>query len=434
MGPILADADPADSAESGDAGAAENDAGGSETDAGTPQNDAGTPPQDAGAPQPDAGTPPNDAGTPPNDAGTPPPDAGTPPSDAGTPMPPDAGTPPPPDAGTPAPPDAGTSPLDAGTYVLPSCLGPALPIQYSGQSPYFTATVSGASSSGSGAFLLDYGSTGSWIDLNGFSGPAPVPLGCSGGRCTFSDFDFFGSWGQVSFGESDFSGIQSNPPQVGIIGTDFLSVTPFTLDAAGRRVLQGSATAFCSDSTLRSAGFGALDTSGYFSSNLGQLLPLSTVISGGSGTVPNVPTVRLRVGGAEGRAQIDTGFDDSFIPHSININVALFSAIQAATPGALIRAASLDISLSTCVGVSEPVQAYRLAAGQSAELLGLQGEVVRADGQAVLFVKRTPAAARVCGGIGTWTAPAAQLAGSAMRLPGAAIFDPIHSRVWVPRQ
>jgi hypothetical protein len=46
-------------------------------------------------------------------------------------------------------------------------------------------------------------------------------------------------------------------------------------------------------------------------------------------------------------------------------------------------------------------------------------------------VKRTPSAARSCGGIGTWTAPAAQLAASFFVELGVVVFDPFGSRVFV---
>lgn len=328
--------------------------------------------------------------------------------------------------------DAG-SPVDAGGFVLPACLGSSLPIVFSGNSPYVDAALGAPPNQAHGAFLLDYGSTGSWVDLSQFSPTPPGTVRCGSNTCTFADFDFFGSWGSVVFNLADFSGIQSQPPQVGIIGTDFLSVTPFTLDAQNRRIFQPASGSFCSDQELENAGFAAADTAGFFRSNLADLLPLSTVVSGASGRVPNVPTIRLRVAGAEARAQIDTGFDDALVSHSININVAFFNAIQAADPGALVRRRNLDLSLSTCAGVSEPVEAWALASGRAAEWVDLQGQALQRDPGAILFVKRTPQAALVCGGIGTWTAPAAQLAGSALIRAGAMIFDPGPGRVWVPR-
>jgi hypothetical protein len=49
----------------------------------------------------------------------------------------------------------------------------------------------------------------------------------------------------------------------------------------------------------------------------------------------------------------------------------------------------------------------------------------------VLFVKKPPQAAKVCGGIGTWTTPASQIGGSFFVELGVMVFDPLSSRVWV---
>jgi len=144
-----------------------------------------------------------------------------------------------------------------------------------------------------------------------------------------------------------------------------------------------------------------------------------------------VPTVPVRVAGVTAVAQLDTGFADTRIRHSVNINTAFFDAIQAANPGALVRDAASDLSLTTCAGVAEPVEAWRLAPGMSFDLVGESGAAARTEKSAVLFVKRTPAAARRCGGIGTWSAPAAQVATSFYVDAGVVVFDPFASRVWI---
>jgi hypothetical protein len=326
------------------------------------------------------------------------------------------------DAGHDAGVDAGV--VDAGP--LPSCLGTAEVLTLAGRSPYVTATVV----SSPGAFLVDFASTASMADVNGFATP-PTPTSCSGGWCTFSNFDFFGSWGSVTLGQADFSGLGSTPKQAGIIGTDFLSLNPFTLDVVGHQLIRGAASSFCTATQLSTAGFTALDTTGFYSDNLADLVPMSSVSDGGTGSVPNVPTVKLRVAGVVARAQVDTGFDDSVVPHSININDAFYTAITSAAPGSLVRAPTLDLTLSTCVGGTEKVLAYRLASGQAAELVGLQGQGVHADATAVLFVKHTLAATQPCGGISTWSVPAAQLSASLLFEAGATVFDPWSARVWV---
>ena len=81
--------------------------------------------------------------------------------------------------------------------------------------------------------------------------------------------------------------------------------------------------------------------------------------------------------------------------------------------------------------MSAPVEAYALATGQTLALLDTDGDVARDFTTVAVFVKRTPPAARSCGGIGTWTAPAGQLASSFFADLGVLVFDPDSARVWV---
>lgn len=340
----------------------------------------------------------------------------------------DAGVPVP-DAGRPAAerPDAGPA------YRLPSCVGPSLPMRGTGQLVYADARLGSGTTAQTGAFLLDFGSTSSWVDLAAFSG-APQQS-CTSSTCTYADFDYFGSWGQVTLSRADFSAFQGPPRQAGIIGTDFLSVNPTTLDYGGRRVLTASPSAFCTPGELVDAGFVAMSSSGFYSTRLSSLLPLTSVVDGGNAnfTVPNVPTLRVRLSGVEAYAQLDTGFDDAVVRHSININTGYLNALLAQAPGALVRAPSLDLTLTTCVGVAEPVTAYRLASGHAFEFVAADGTAVRTTPDVVLFAKNTPAAARACGGIGTWTVNAAQLSASFFVDAQVVVFDPVRSTVWMPR-
>ena len=326
-----------------------------------------------------------------------------------------------------------TSAPDTATPPLPACLGDAKALVVSSSLPFTDVKIGTAT----GAFLVDFGTTRSTIDLAAFATP-PTATGCNpallGQSCSFAGFDFFGGWGTVTLVTADHSGIVASVREAGILGTDFLSVNAFTLDYAGKRILRAQKATFCPDSALTAAGLVALPSTGFYSSVLSTLKPLSDVVSGAAaGThVPNVPTVPLRVAGATAVAQLDTGFDDALVPYSINVNAAFYDAIVAKSPTALVRAASKDLSLSTCVsGVSENVEAYTLASGVAAELLSTGDVAARRHPSAVLFVKRTPSSAKVCGGIGTWTAPAAQVAGSFFVDAGVMVFDPFGSRVWV---
>jgi hypothetical protein len=273
---------------------------------------------------------------------------------------------------------------------LPACLGESRPIVLDAGLPFAEAQLG----SYTGQMLVDFATTRSTIDLAAFPPPGPTATGCDptklGQACTFSDYDFFGPWGSVTLITADHSG--GTVRQAGIIGTDFLSVHVFTLDYRQKRIFE--APKACDDASL--AAFTPLTTTG-----------------------DPVPTVPVRVGGTGAIAQLDTGFADSLVRHSVNVNVALFDTIP---KSALARDASLDAQLTTCAGVAEAVEAYRLA---SFEL----GKHAWTD--AVLFVKRTPPAAQKCGGIGTWTTPAAQIGASFFVDIGVLVFDPFSKRVWI---
>ncbi len=151
--------------------------------------------------------------------------------------------------------------------------------------------------------------------------------------------------------------------------------------------------------------------------------------------MPNVPTVPVRVGGADAFAQLDSGFDDTLAPRSLNVNAAFFDAIMASGPSALMRDAASDLALTTCVvGVTENVEAYTLAPGRTLDFIGTAGDAVASLSDVRVFVKRTPAAAHGCGGIGTWTAPGAQVGANLHAALGRVVVDPFTSRVWIPRR
>ena len=317
----------------------------------------------------------------------------------------------------------------------PACLGRTVPLSVSKEMPYGEVHI-GASR---GRFMLDYGANVSSIDLKAMPGAEPVQGSCDtaapGGRCVFEDFTFVDNLGSVSLYTADYSGLILDAPQAGIIGTDFLSESAYTLRYAEGSFSLAGREEMCSAGALFAAGFSPLSTAGYFSDDGRKLLPLSALNENYTGplSVPNVPAVPIRVAGVDARAQIDTGYSDYIVRHSININVALYSRITAADPAALQRWPEKDKKLSTCVpGVLEPVEAYRLKKG-AVEFKAEDGAAARSFREAVVYVKRTPAAAMHCGGIGTHTEPSAQLGGSFIADLGTAVFDPFSSRVWIPR-
>jgi hypothetical protein len=324
--------------------------------------------------------------------------------------------------------DGTTSPDELRSRALPACLGQGQPITLFQNLPFANVTVAGAT----GPFLVDFATTSSAIDVLAFPAPGLMAGRCPlGASCSFDGFTFFGGWGTVTLVSEELDYPGASLHQAGILGTDFLASNVFTLDYRGKQ-LHRSTSGACDDSTLSKAGLRPLSTRGFYGASSAPRKPMSDVVaSASSGPVPNVPTVPVRVAGVTAIAQLDTGFADVQIPHSVNINAAFFDAIRAASPDALVRDATSDLSLTTCAGVAESVEAWRLSPGTSFELVDESGAAARAEPAAVLFVKRTPAAALRCGGIGTWTAPAAQVATSFYVDAGVVVFDPFAARVWI---
>ena len=336
---------------------------------------------------------------------------------------------------------------------IPGCVGTALPLEVAGERAYVSIRI-GANDAGdaeagapgvSGNFVVDFGTTGSTIDYGAFSadaGPVPASYAGDGGLGadhTFQGFDFFGDWGFVTLRRSDYSTIASLTRQAGILGTDFLALHPYTLDYTRGQIWRSDPKTFCTDPQLLGAGFSPLPSEGFYTTDLSKLRPLSDVLNSPDGgtagfTVPNVPTVPITVAGVSALAQLDTGYDDRLIRHSINVNQALFTLLSQKGPEKLVRDELADVYLTTCIpGFSEKVLAYRLADGQEVDFIASGGSVARREPAVAIFVKEQTAETEKCGGIGTWTVPAAQVGSSFFVDAQAMVFDPASSRVWVPK-
>ncbi len=304
---------------------------------------------------------------------------------------------------------------------LADCLGTAAPMTVIRQMPYVRVAVNGSRAQ----FVIDFGADVSAITPAGFGASRPQPMAGTADR--YADFDFFGRWRNVRLQAQPVAPVVGGMTQAGVIGTDFLSRHIYTLDYPHGRVFRAAAGAFCADRRLHDAGFVALDTRAYYAATPGAL---SCPRAGAGRHCPNIPALPIRLGTVTAVAQVDTGFDDAAIRHSININTALFNALQRAGV-ALVPRPDIALTLSTCQrGVTERVTAWQLPAGAALEFVGASGQPVRRFADATLFVKQPPAAARVCGGIGTWPQPAAQL-GASFFADGALVVDPYSARVWL---
>lgn len=342
---------------------------------------------------------------------------------------------------------------------VPTCLGAALPLVQSGERSYVKVSMGRAvvdagtdADAGDGAvaleghFLIDYGANASTIDLKAFDPPGPTPFDCAGdpslpgAQCSFAPFDFFGLWGNVSLYTADYSFLFNSVKQAGIIGTDFLAIHAFTFDYYGRRFLKATKDSLCGDAQLVTAGWVALPTGGFFANDTKKLRPLSEVITTPDAgvarfTVPNVPTVPITIGGVRALAQLDTGYDDRIRRHAINVNQAFVDQLLALQPPKLLRNPSLDLYLTTCViGVNQKATGYQLENGTEIDFLGEGGALARRQIGGYVYVKEKLAEAERCGGIDTWTVPAAQMGASFLVDAQAALFDPFSARVWLPKR
>lgn len=322
-------------------------------------------------------------------------------------------------------PMAGAMAQPTATWPQPpmACLGETRSLVVASGMPYTPVRVQGRS----GFFVVDLGADGSAISPGTFlpgRGPNPKPLPDRGDW--FAGVDFFGPLGPVRLNVQNHSAIRGPLPQAGLIGTDLLAGHVVTLDYAAGLLHRAEREAFCTEAALRRAGFSPLSSQGYYGT-IGA--PLTCPAAPRGAGCPNIPTVPVRIGRSQAVAQIDTGYDDGLHPPSLNINRAWWAELRrAGVP--LQRWPEADLTLSTCAGVPEAVQAYRLPVGWALELVGSEGGAVRRVEGVTVLLKDTPAAARRCGGIGTWSRPAGQL-GASLVNDGALVVDPFAQRVWL---
>lgn len=268
-----------------------------------------------------------------------------------------------------------------------------------------------------GYFLIDFGTTNSTIDPNGFLNGTPQVI--TNTQNQFANFDFFGSWGAVTLNVQNHSNIQGIQ-QAGILGTDFLGLNIYTLDYTNNTIYRANQEGFCSNQALMEQGFKAVSTAGYFSNDWNKL---------NNNCTPNIPTIPIKIGNVQAVAQIDPGYDDSIYKYAININQAYFDALLEANIK-LIENPNANFSLTTCTGLSENVKAYTLPEGIYFSIIATGGSEILINSEVNIFLKQTPIEAKSCGGIGTWQIPAAQLGASFLLDSEKVIFDPFASKVW----
>jgi hypothetical protein len=277
------------------------------------------------------------------------------------------------------------------------CAGQVLSLDHGGGfAPYATLSVGGRR----GQFLLDYGATASSLSRAAY--PA------AGERITFGDFTLPGPPG-ASFLLRDYGPIRAPGGQLGVVGTDLLSLRTVDFDfRTGRVAIHFGG---CDAALFRRAGMTPVSQKGFFSHDLATLAPGR----------PNVPVLRLRLAGVDLRAQLDTGYDDAVYPHSLDVNAAAFARLKAA---GLQMTETGSVRTVGC-GVAENRKVWRLE--QPVGLVDDAGRVVRVFPAVHLTVNGS----RQCGGIAVLDEPAGMLGASFLHTLGRIVFDPWNEAVWI---
>ncbi|WP_395697631.1 hypothetical protein [Methylocella sp.] len=263
----------------------------------------------------------------------------------------------------------------------------------------FATHIRAAAAGAKGAFLIDYGATRSSLSADDFPG-ARGPMS--------ADVDLPG-FSRGSFALRRYR--MSRQPEgglSGVIGTDFLSL--ITAQISDEDVYLGEEP--CDGAALEARGFTPISQRGFFSADLARTTPGR----------PNVPVVFVRIGGLRAFAQIDTGYDDSLEPHSVDVNEPFFDALE---HGGAALERGRDIWVATCDG-RESRRVYRVV-GRPLMIENEQGAPIRRVDDFALIVKRPNG----CGGIALMSTPAAQLGASFLKTFGTTIFDPKADRVWI---
>jgi len=277
---------------------------------------------------------------------------------------------------------------------------------------------------GQGLFIIDFGTNGSSIDVQGFDRdvmPHAKKDSLINGEhfLTFQKFD-------LDVGDAAFyvrpttAAMPDGMKQTGIVGTDFLSDYVYTLDYMNQWIYKSVKPLFVKDSILLAAGFKPASSKGYYANDLSQLHP-NTV---------NCPVVPVKIGSVSAEALVDPGFDDFVHYHSININQAFYNALIKANIQ-LVPMNEKPESLSTCdSAVRELVTGYTLAPGTTFSIICKDGRSILISSDVHIMVKETPDAAKGCFGIGSWGVPGAQIGASFLKEAKIVIFDPFSSTVW----
>lgn len=210
--------------------------------------------------------------------------------------------------------------------------------------------------------------------------------------------------------------------QHGVIGIDLTERQNVELhyEAADKRyVLASAPDAGCDTAQFKSKGFVKLGQAGHWT----RAAAASDGVSNGPGTYFALADEK---GGMTKTfwARIDTGYEDSLLTHSIDINKALLDALQAS--GAPLKEGP-SIQVKGCDGLAHMRRTF-VAPGRTLRVIGDGGEPAV---QLTTFNLLLKDRAEGCGGMSTSSEPVGQMGASFLNAFGATIFLGPTKEVWI---
>jgi hypothetical protein len=257
-----------------------------------------------------------------------------------------------------------------------------------------------------GNFVIDTGATQSQVDARRYGVP-------EGAKIPLSGFSLPLAQGGIFIAADLRSFAAHRDGELGVIGTDFLSLSSIEFHYARPQPYVALGRMACEQAAMRRAGFVEVGLPGYYEANLNRL----------KRGMPNVPVIGLRIGLVTFPAQVDTGYGDKGPQGVVQVNAALMRTLSAAEMP--MHSVLADVVTTDCSGTYN----YERWQVEDEELSVVtpSGDVVASYPPPLLELKTN---AR-CGGISALTEPFAQIGASWLSRWGTSVFDGLSSAVWI---
>jgi hypothetical protein len=184
----------------------------------------------------------------------------------------------------------------------PVCGGVRIPIDTSVFLKPFASLALGGHE---GNFLIDTGATYSQVDTRRYAVPDGIKVALTGFSLPLAEGGVFTATDLSSFAAPLGA-------QLGIVGTDFLSLRTIEFHYESSPSFAALGREACDQATLRRAGFAPVGLPGYYGADLSHL----------KRGMPNIPVIQLRIGEVTFPAQVDTGYGD-LTRGVVQVNAAL---------------------------------------------------------------------------------------------------------------